>query len=147
MTRDITTDRLNERLGDLAVTIVDLRPIAAYNGWRLGREARGGHIPGAVSFPAAWLESIEPKEVDRLLLEKQVTLDRTLVLYGYTPEDTAGLEDRLEAAGHDDVRVYGSGFATWAADSSLPLDRLPKFDRLGHPSWARGPPPGGPPAA
>src|SRR3954453_4162614 len=126
MTRDITTDRLKERLGDLGVTIVDLRPIAAYNGWRLAGEARGGHIPGAVSFPAAWLESIEPKEVDRLLLEKQVTLDRTLVLYGYTPEDTAGLEGRLEAAGHDDVHVYGSGGAALGAGLWGPLGPPPQ---------------------
>ncbi len=137
MTRDITTDLLQERLRDPGVTIVDLRPIAAYNGWRLQGEARGGHIPGAVSFPAAWLHSIETKEVDRLLLEKQVTLDRTLVLYGYGPDDTAGLEARLAAAGHDDVHVYSAGFEAWAADSSLPLDRLPKFDRLVHTGWLR----------
>ena len=37
------------------LTIVDVRPLAAYNGWRRNGEARGGHIPGAVAFPAAWL--------------------------------------------------------------------------------------------
>src|SRR3954452_15587820 len=126
MTRDITTAELRDRLGDPGLTIVDLRPVAAYNGWRLGSQARGGHIPGATSFPVAWLESIDSKEIDRLLLEKRVTPDRTVVLYGAGAEDTAGLEARLLTAGHQDVHTYDAGFAAWAADSSLPVDRLPK---------------------
>jgi thiosulfate/3-mercaptopyruvate sulfurtransferase len=135
MTRDIATDEIRQHLGDPSFTIVDVRSIAAYNGWRLEGEARGGHIPGAVSFPFPWLDSIEDREIDRLLLEKRVTPDRTIVLYGYRPEQTAGLAARLEAAGHQNVLVYGSGFAAWAADPSLALERLPKFDRLVHTGW------------
>ena len=41
----ISTEELRDRLGDPALTIVDVRPLAAYNGWRLRGEARGGHIP------------------------------------------------------------------------------------------------------
>ena len=54
-TRSIDTAELRDRLDDPSLTIVDVRPLAAYNGWRLGGEARGGHIPGAVAFPVAWL--------------------------------------------------------------------------------------------
>jgi 3-mercaptopyruvate sulfurtransferase SseA len=135
MAHDVTTDQLRERLGDPGWTVVDLRPIAAYNGWRLRGEARGGHLPGAVSFPAAWLDSIDSAEVDRLLAEKRVTPDRTIVLYADGPEDTALLEARLVADGFGDVRVYSAGFATWAADPALPLDRLPKVERLVHTGW------------
>ena len=53
----ITTAELAERLDDPKLTILDVRPIAAYNGWRLDGEARGGHIPGARAFPSAWLRS------------------------------------------------------------------------------------------
>src|SRR3954454_12492060 len=126
MTRDITTAELRDRLGDPGLTIVDLRPVAAYNGWGLGREARGGHIPGATSFPAAWLESIDSKEIDRLLLEKRVNPDRTVVLYGAGPNDTAGLASRLVAAGHEVVHTYDAGFAAWAGDPTLAVERLPK---------------------
>src|SRR5262245_43777316 len=75
MTRTISTDDLRRRLGDPGLTIVDLRPIAAYNGWALAGEPRGGHIPGAVAFPAAWLDSIDEAEIVRLLDEKRVTPD------------------------------------------------------------------------
>ena len=29
---------------------IDIRPTAAYNGWALEGESRGGHIPGAISY-------------------------------------------------------------------------------------------------
>ncbi len=57
MTSTISTADLRRRLADPDLTIVDLRPMAAFNGWRLGREARGGHIRGAVAFPGEWLAS------------------------------------------------------------------------------------------
>ena len=46
----ISTEELRDRLGDPALTIVDVRPLAAYNGWRLHGEARGGH-PGSSRVP------------------------------------------------------------------------------------------------
>ena len=61
MTRDITTAELRDRLADPGLTVVDVRPIAAYNGWRLGAETRGGHIPGARAFPIAWLDAQESR--------------------------------------------------------------------------------------
>jgi len=51
----ISTTELRDRLEDPTLTIVDVRPLAAYNGWRLEDEPRGGHIPGATAFPADWL--------------------------------------------------------------------------------------------
>ena len=43
----IDVDALRANLDDPGLTVIDVRPIAAYNGWRLGGETRGGHIPGA----------------------------------------------------------------------------------------------------
>ena len=48
---------LRHRLADPNLIVVDARPTAAYNGWRLNGEARGGHVPGAVAFPISWLAS------------------------------------------------------------------------------------------
>ena len=75
----ITPTELAARLGDPNLTIVDVRSSAAYNGWRLRGERRGGHIPGAVSFPVAWLRSEDAPEVDRQLADKGVTTDRSIV--------------------------------------------------------------------
>jgi molybdopterin synthase sulfurtransferase len=137
MSRTINTDELHQRLADPGLTVVDLRPIAAYNGWRLQNEARGGHIPGAVAFPAPWLESVDEPEIERLLAEKRVTPDRAVVLYADRPEHTAALEARLIANGHGEVRTYEAGFPAWAADASLPVERLPHYQRLVHIEWLR----------
>ena len=38
--------------------VVDVRPFPRVNGWRGPGEARGGHVPGAVALPAAWLSRL-----------------------------------------------------------------------------------------
>ncbi len=78
----VTTAELREGLDDPQRTVVDIRPLASYNGWRRNGEARGGHIPGAVAFPAAWLRTVDEVEVRRLLAEKGITADRDVVVYG-----------------------------------------------------------------
>ncbi len=78
----ITPDELRARLDDPTLTIVDVRPIAAYNGWRLAGEARGGHVPGAKAFPATWLGSVDQPEIARLLAEKGAIQGRDIVVYG-----------------------------------------------------------------
>jgi molybdopterin synthase sulfurtransferase len=133
----ISTEELDGRLGDSSVAIVDVRPVAAYNGWRLRGEARGGHVPGAVSFPIAWLESVEAAEVHKLLGVKGVLDRETIVVYGYGAAEGRALRTRLEELGKHDVRLYESGWATWAADESLPIDRLPNYDKLVHTEWLR----------
>ncbi|MEA2660825.1 MAG: molybdopterin synthase sulfurtransferase [Chloroflexota bacterium] len=133
----ISTDELRDRLADPALAIVDVRPIAAYNGWRLRGEARGGHIPGAVSFPIAWLESVELAEVRKLLVAKGVLGSGSIVVYGYGAAEGRALRTRLEELGETDVTLYESGWTAWAADESLPLERLPKYEKLVHTEWLR----------
>jgi 3-mercaptopyruvate sulfurtransferase SseA len=133
----ISTEELRERLADPGLTIVDVRPLAAYNGWRLGGEARGGHIPGAVAFPWAWLGSVDDEEIRRLFQSKGIVADRTVVVYGDPAADAAAFRIGLEALGHEGVRVYEPGWPAWAADETLPLERLPNYDKLVHISWLR----------
>src|SRR3954463_8597802 len=91
----ITARELRGSLRDPAVAIVDVRPLAAFNGWRLTGGPRGGHIPGAVAFPAAWLSSVDEPEVRRLLASKGIAPDRSIVVYGDAPHDTDGVLARL----------------------------------------------------
>src|SRR2546430_15440759 len=53
----ISVGELRQRLSDPRLTIVDVRDLPAYNGWRLGGTARGGHISGAVAFSRAGVQS------------------------------------------------------------------------------------------
>jgi 3-mercaptopyruvate sulfurtransferase SseA len=133
----ISTSDLLQRLNDPELTIVDVRPIAAYNGWRLRGEARGGHIPGAASFPAPWLRTVDAAEVDRLLGSKRIEPARTVVVYGYGRDDVTEFATRLRLLGHDRVWVYDLGWAAWAADERLPVERLPNYHALVHTEWLR----------
>ncbi len=133
----IDTAELHRRLADPAFVVVDVRPIAAYNGWRLRGEAHGGHIPGAASFPLDWLETVEQVEVRKLLAAKGALAAETVVVYGYGAADGRSLRTRLEELGHADVRLYEAGWTTWAADDALPAERLPNHDKLVHTEWLR----------
>ena len=77
---DISASALRSSLTNPDLTVLDARPIAAYNGWRLRAEARGGHVPGAAAYPAAWLESIDVTEIARLLAEKGAVSGRSIVV-------------------------------------------------------------------
>jgi 3-mercaptopyruvate sulfurtransferase SseA len=133
----LTTGELRERLTDPDHAIVDVRALAAYNGWRLRGEARGGHLPGAVAFPVAWLSSIENAEIERLLTAKGIRHGRPVIVYGDGPADAATFKAWLERAGHGQVRIFEPGFSAWAADPRLPVEHLPNYDKLVHPDWVR----------
>ncbi|HEY7736451.1 MAG TPA: rhodanese-like domain-containing protein [Candidatus Limnocylindrales bacterium] len=133
--RAITTQELRDRLTDLQTTVVDIRPLAAYNGWRLGDEVRGGHVPGAKAFPASWLEHFEDHDLQRLVGPAGAFEHRTIVVYGDRDQDAAPVVDRLFERGHRDVLAYEEGWQAWAADPALPVERLPRFDRLVHTGW------------
>ena len=136
-TRSIDTAELRDRIDDPSLTIVDVRPLAAYNGWRIGSESRGGHIPRAVAFPLAWLHSVDEPEIARVFAGKSITSDREIVVYGDGAADASRLAERLAAFGIEGARVYEAGFAAWAADESLPVERLPKYDKLVHIDWLK----------
>jgi molybdopterin synthase sulfurtransferase len=133
----ISTAELRHRLTDPVLMIVDVRPLWAYNGWQASGEARGGHIPGAVAFPSGWLSSVDDAELERLLDSKHIVPSREVVLYGDRPEDVLAVETRLAELGHAGVRSYEDGWAVWAADQALPVERLQNYDKLVHPAWLR----------
>jgi thiosulfate/3-mercaptopyruvate sulfurtransferase len=136
-TATVTTDELRDRLGDPALTVVDVRPLAAYNGWRQDDDARGGHIPGAVALQLDWLGTVDEPEIARLLAGKGITSDRDVVIYGRGIEDATAFAAALPDFGVDGARVYADGFGAWAADDALPIERLPQYQKLVHIDWLR----------
>jgi thiosulfate/3-mercaptopyruvate sulfurtransferase len=136
-TATVTTDELRDRLGDPALTVVDVRPLAAYNGWRQDDDARGGHIPGAVALQLDWLRTVDEPEIARLLAGKGITSDRDVVIYGRGIEDATAFAAALPDFGVDGARVYADGFGAWAADDALPIERLPQYQKLVHIDWLR----------
>jgi 3-mercaptopyruvate sulfurtransferase SseA len=131
------------------VVALDVRPNAAFHGWRLRDEARGGHVPGAVLFPLNWFTSRMELQARSELQARGVTPERSLVLIGYdaAPPGSAGpatpdsggdvhtAAARLEELGYRDVRILAGGAQAWAAALDLPLERLPRYRQLIHPDW------------
>ena len=127
MTRSPPTDfATDSTTRDL--TVVDVRTLAAYNGWRRNGEARGGHVPGAVAFPAAWLETVDEPEIARLLDEKGV--DRTATSSSTATARTTPRPSRPGSRPRRrGRRAPRRRRHAWAADRALPLERLPTTSR------------------
>jgi molybdopterin synthase sulfurtransferase len=135
MSKTISTTELAQLLGNSNLVVVDVRPLAAYNGWQLQGEARGGHIRGAVACPLSWLEKVEMADLGPLLAAKGISPDRTIVVYGYSPDDSAVMVRQLTELGYEEARTYQAGLLRWAADERLPMARLTHYEKLVHPEW------------
>ena len=138
MINTLDTESLASVYQNPGVKVVDARPTAAYNGWRLRDEARGGHIPGAVAFPQSWAAGMYDPDLAERLAAKGVTPDHSIVVYGYGDEDAIALAGRLLALGYDDVAVLAGGQPEWAAQQDLDLARLPRNRQLVYPGWLHG---------
>lgn len=138
MTDTITIESFTRDGLDSYTKILDIRPTAAFNGWALRNEARGGHIPGAIPFPAHWGH----KEFDRDLVDKfegkRITPADRILIYGYGDEEALAFADRLETLGYDQVSVLKGGFSEWAEDEKLQVVQLPRFRQLVYPDWLAG---------
>jgi 3-mercaptopyruvate sulfurtransferase SseA len=133
--RHLTTGQVLKRLDDL--TMIDVRSAAAYNGWRLKEEARGGHIRGAKHLPDPWLEVLTDEELTRILDGKGIKPGRSTVVYGDHAGQGEQLRKRLSDLGYPDVATYRGGFGDWAAEPTLPVERLARYEKLVHPEWVR----------
>jgi 3-mercaptopyruvate sulfurtransferase SseA len=141
---EISTRELLATLGGASHHVVDARSVDAYNGWALQGERRGGHIRGARALPVGWSEQ---EEWDALVRSKGLLPDHRIVVYGYTREEAVEVAERFAESGYGRVRVYHGFVDEWAADDSLPMDRMERFETLVYPEWVRqlasgGKPPG-----
>jgi thiosulfate/3-mercaptopyruvate sulfurtransferase len=141
--RTIHLDELSARLGRPDLRILDARPLAAYNGWRLRGEPRGGHVPGAGALPAEWLYRLDDEDILALARAHDLATGTTTVVYGYDGAadrggDARAVVDRLASIGVTGLRVIERGWTGgWAADASRPVELLPGYRRLVHPAWLR----------
>jgi 3-mercaptopyruvate sulfurtransferase SseA len=136
MPASIDLDTLRERRAGDDTLVVDVRPLRFFNGWRQGDDARGGHIPDAVSYPVEWLDSVDAPELARLLGEKGLDRVSAIVVYGTDASDAARFAAFLESSLPEaSVAIFEDGFGAWAAHPSLPIDTLPRHEQLVHVDW------------
>lgn len=130
----ISTDELQLFIEEDIGKIVDVRPIASYNGWRLRSEKRGGHIPKAKSIPLDWTRYMDWIEV---LDEKNIHKDEPVVVYGYNESDAREMAGKLYDLEHTKVKIYNDFLEGWSADNNLPLERLERYKQLVYPEWVK----------
>jgi 3-mercaptopyruvate sulfurtransferase SseA len=135
MTISISTQAMTEAIEDPACIVVDVREMAAFNGWALQHEARGGHLRGAVAFPLEWTAVVQGTALQRLLVSKGITPHRTVVVYDVQRDRSAAMAHRLRTLGYARVLTYDAGVAAWAAEVHLPMAHLAHYEKLVHPAW------------
>jgi molybdopterin synthase sulfurtransferase len=130
----LATRELLHILEEREAQLVDVRPIDAYNGWRLRGEARGGHIAGARTLPSKWTAYIDWIETVRT---KGLRPEEPVVIYGYDEEQTTEVAGHFRAAGFEEVRRYHGFPDEWCVDPALPMTRLPRYRHLVPAEWVR----------
>ncbi len=133
--QSLSTSAVYNKLNDPGAKIIDIRPVNAYNGWKLNDEARGGHIKGAKSLPAKWAEYIDWIEIVR---SKNITPDHQLIIYGYDQQETEKIARLFEKAGFTDVFVYHDFVKEWSEDIDMPMDFLTRYKHLVSAEWLHG---------
>ncbi|MCD4709306.1 MAG: hypothetical protein K8R52_00530 [Bacteroidales bacterium] len=132
--QSIPTTELQQQIGNPHITIIDIRPVEAYNGWRINNEFRGGHIRGARSLPRKWANYIDWIEI---VQSKGILPGKLLVIYGYGPDEAQLVADRFSRSGYDRIRVYNHFVDEWCVNEKLPMDQLLRYHQLVYPEWLK----------
>src|SRR3989442_8203408 len=135
MNISISTQALAGAIEEPECVVVDVREMAAFNGWTLQHEARGGHLPGAVALPLEWTSVVQGTAFQHLLASKGILPHSTIVVYDAQRHRSAAIAYRLRALGYPRVLTYDAGVAAWAADERLPLAHLAHYEQLVPPAW------------
>ncbi len=130
----LTTQEVKSFIDNNNGLLIDVRPVDAYNGWKLCNEARGGHIKGAKSLPIKWANYIDWIEIVR---EKEIMPEDDLVIYGYDQNDAMKVANMFKDVGYINVQVYYSFVDEWAINPDLPMDRLERFQHLVSAEWLK----------
>ncbi|MCF8224725.1 MAG: hypothetical protein K9J30_02475 [Bacteroidales bacterium] len=131
---EISGSVLLHLVNDKTVTIIDIRSVEAYNGWKLQHEKRGGHIKNARSLPVKWTNYIDWIEVVRF---KNILPEHKIIIYGYDKKDIDIVARRFLKSGFTDVNAYYGFRDEWTADPEKPMDRLEKYTQLVSADWVK----------
>ena len=135
--QEITSEQVLSRLEAPGWLVVDIRDSNAYNGWPLGKTVRGGHISGAENLSLSWVRD-KTAGLDALIEAKGIRADLSIIVYGDAPEDCVEWSRWLRgqlAVPTDQLYIYSGGFSAWSANRLLPVETLPRYEKLVHPRW------------
>ncbi len=127
MFTEMSTNELVALLSSPKAKFIDIRPVNAYNGWRLQNEPRGGHIKGAKTLPEKWANYIDWIEIVR---SKGILPEHEIVLYGYSIDKIEEIAIRFQKSGYNQIKIYNHFHDEWSPNTELPMDSLPRFENL-----------------
>lgn len=127
-----TLDELLERYGNHDVQILDVRRKSEYEGTELGKNRRGGHIPGAIHLEWNRMLSKSKQQVgvnffqseekmQALLDQKGVSKDKTTVVHCQAGVRASFMFFCLKMLGYPDVKLYDGSMGEWANIDHTPL--------------------------
>ncbi len=115
--------------GGVTIALLDGRSESEFWGETV-RAARGGHLPGAESLPAAALRAALGRN------EAVGPLPEEPVAYAHDVLEGIAFYTLLRAGAGVPARLYPGGWAEWAADGALPADAATYPDRAAFPNAA-----------
>ncbi len=123
-------------------TIVDARADEEYIGWQRYGEARGGHIPGAVQIPYEWYFKGDKTvqgylDLKTMFESRGVTQDKEVTAYCTVGIRSGFVYFLLRLMGYPHASNYDASIVEWAADSSLPMEKAPRFSEIVYPAWVK----------
>jgi 3-mercaptopyruvate sulfurtransferase SseA len=130
----ISSKELLSLINEKNCHIIDTRSVDAYNGWKLKKEIRGGHISGARSVPAKWCNYIEWIEI---VQSKGILPANKVVIYGDCDYETNTVANSFLRNGYEDVVIYDHFVYEWTVNPELPMDKLQRYDQLVPPIWLK----------
>ena len=129
---EISTEELLQFLKENQGITIDTRTPDAYNGWKLQKEIRGGHIRKAKNLPSKWLNYIDWIEIVR---HKGLMPEDHLVIYGYSENEVNLVAERFIQSGYLKISVYYHFTDEWLPDHNLQVDYLPRYKHLVPAEW------------
>jgi 3-mercaptopyruvate sulfurtransferase SseA len=132
------------RLGATDFVLVDTRTDEEFCGWQLYKEARGGHIPGAVHLPYEGYyyqdnSILSYADLKALFDAHGISADKELV--GYC---TAGVRSGFlyflgRLMGVSRVANYDGSAWDWAAApaATYPMEKMKKYSEMVYPAWVK----------
>ena len=128
----ISTTEIVDLLNNKDVKFIDIRPVDAYNGWKLKSEKRGGHIKGAKSLPFKWTKYMDWIEIVRT---KKILTENKIIIYSYSEQESLQTANLFLKAGYKNVSVYNNFVNEWSYNEKLPMEHLARYKQLVSADW------------
>jgi len=104
--------------------IVDARQSDIFNGWTLEGDAFPGHVKGAISFDADWIDT-NSERLPSVLESKGMVPEAPIVLYDTNGEDAAKLSAWLTSQGFSNIKTFDLNAS--AGDTSLTFEAFENY--------------------